>query len=71
MTSASAIPHLRIIRLPLVIARTGLSRSTIYEHISNGNFPKQVLLGLKSVGWIEGEVDEWIVGRIQASRPLS
>ena len=34
----------RIIRLPQVCSRTGLSRSTIYEHISRGRFPKQISL---------------------------
>ena len=31
-----------ILRLPAVMARTGLSRSTIYLRISRGEFPKPV-----------------------------
>lgn len=58
----------RILRLPLVIARTGLPKSTIYERIGAGTFPRQVSLGAHSVGWIEDEVDSWIAGRIVASR---
>lgn len=68
MSATSPRPHLRIIRLPLVIERTGLSRSSIYEHISNGNFPKQVSLGPHSVGWVENEINAWIEARISASR---
>lgn len=71
MTSTHTRPHLRIIRLPLVIERTGLSRSTIYEHISNGNFPKQVPLGPHSVGWVENEISAWIEAKISASRVLN
>lgn len=71
MTSATPRPHLRIIRLPLVIERTGLSRSTIYEHISNGNFPKQIPLGPHSVGWIENEINAWIEAKISACRLLN
>lgn len=58
----------RILRLRQVIARTGLARSTIYEHIRNGNFPNQIVLGRRSVGWIETEIDAWISGRIRISR---
>lgn len=34
-----------LIRLPVVQARTGLARSTIYLRISQGTFPRPVLLG--------------------------
>ena len=68
MVSVPVSAPLRILRLRQVIARTGLSRSTIYHHISEGRFPKQVTLGPQSVGWVEGDVDAWIVGRIEASR---
>ncbi len=43
----------RIVGLPDVLARTGLSRSSIYARVVDGSFPKPV-------GWIEEEVDEWI-----------
>ncbi|EDV6912810.1 AlpA family phage regulatory protein, partial [Salmonella enterica subsp. enterica serovar Typhimurium var. 5-] len=29
-------------------------------------FPKQRRLGLQSVGWIEAEIDEWILQRTRA-----
>ena len=57
-----------MLRLRQVIARTGLSRSTIYEIINKGNFPRQVSLGSHSVGWVEREVDAWIAERIESSR---
>lgn len=57
-----------ILRLPTVKVRTGLSRSTIYLRISEGSFPAPVSLGARAVGWIEGEVDEWLAKRIEASR---
>ena len=58
----------RVLRLPEVLARTGLSRSTIYELITKRLFPHPVNLGTRSVGWIEGEINEWIAARITASR---
>lgn len=56
----------RILRLPAVKARTGLSRSTIYLRVTVGNFPKPVPLGDRAVGWIEAEIDEWLGARIAA-----
>ena len=52
-----------IIRLPEVIAKTGLSRSTIYCQISKGNFPKGVPIGDHARGWLNYEIDEWIEAR--------
>ncbi|NKC12145.1 MAG: AlpA family phage regulatory protein [Gammaproteobacteria bacterium] len=57
-----------ILRLPAVKARAGLSRSTIYLRISNGNFPKPISLGGRAAGWIEDEVGEWAGQQINASR---
>tara|TARA_X000000950_G_C13756862_1_gene595132 strand:+ start:480 stop:680 length:201 start_codon:yes stop_codon:yes gene_type:complete len=52
-----------IIRLPEVIAKTGLSRSTIYVQISKGNFPKGVPIGDHARGWLNHEIEEWINSR--------
>ena len=50
----------RLVRLPTVISRTGLSRSTIYDKIAEGTFPKQIRLSKSSVGWRESQLDQWI-----------
>ena len=57
-----------ILRLPEVLARTGLSRSSIYLRIAEGRFPVPISLGGRAVGWIEAEIQEWLEDRIQASR---
>ena len=57
-----------ILRLPDVLARVALSRSTIYQRVSDGRFPRPVSLGGRAVGWIEAEVDDWIARKIEASR---
>jgi len=64
------MPH-TILRLPVVKARTGLSRSTIYLRISQGNFPKPISLGDRAVGWIEAEVNDWLNMQIEASRKVA
>ena len=60
----------KILRLPIVLDRTGLSRSTVYQRVTEGKFPRPVSLGARAVGWIETEVEEWIAGQIEASREL-
>jgi len=58
-----------ILRLKQVENRTGLKRSTIYNRISLGSFPKQISLGgSRAIGWLESEVNEWIQQRLTHSR---
>ena len=57
-----------IIKLPSVIKRTALSRSTIYLRMANNEFPRPISLGGRAVGWLEQDIDEWIVARIEESR---
>jgi prophage regulatory protein len=74
-------------RLKEVIDTTGLARSTIYKYIADGIFPKPVNLApagidvpsTRAVGWLQGEVEDWILARIEerdlaegsATRPSS
>jgi len=48
-----------ILRRADVERATGLPRSTIYEMMTTGRFPKPVRLGSRSVGWIETEILAW------------
>ena len=56
------------LRLPVVKARTGLSRSSIYQYVSVGVFPKPVQLGPRAVAWVADEIEAWITQRIEESR---
>ncbi|MDH5644189.1 MAG: AlpA family transcriptional regulator [Gemmatimonadota bacterium] len=58
----------RILRLPEILSRTGLSRSTIYLRISEGKFPAQIALGERAVGWLESDVDNWLAAQVEKSR---
>lgn len=58
----------RILRLPDVKARTGLSRSSIYAFIKEGRFPQHIALGERCVGWYESEVDAWVASRQRVNR---
>ncbi|MFM2409434.1 MAG: hypothetical protein RL481_262 [Pseudomonadota bacterium] len=50
----------RIIRLKTVLARTGLSRSTMYRKIAEGTFPCQVRISVHGAGWRESAINHWI-----------
>ncbi len=58
----------RVLRLRDALARTGLSRSTVYVPLDRKRFPRPVSLGARAVGWIDEVVDEWMRERIVASR---
>lgn len=50
----------RIIRLKTVLARTGLSRSTLYRKMSEGTFPRQIAISAHGAGWHESAINLWI-----------
>lgn len=56
----------RLLRLPRVLDKTGLSKSTLYDYVKAGKFPRQVKLGVRSSAWREHEVDAWV-----SSRPVT
>lgn len=57
-----------LIRRKQVQARTGLSRSGMYQMIAEGAFPGSIKIGARSVGWVQSEIDEWVASRIETSR---
>lgn len=52
-----------ILRLPAVIAMTGLSRTTIYELMERRDFPLGVKLVSRARGWRQSSVQRWINAR--------
>jgi prophage regulatory protein len=65
--------HIKILRMSSVVNKLGVARSTIYDWINpkspryDATFPKQRRLGMQSVGWLESELDEWLLKRNLAS----
>jgi prophage regulatory protein len=53
----------RLLRLPLVQDLTGLGRTSIYDAIARGDFPRPAKLGRVSA-WPESEVRRWIDARL-------
>jgi prophage regulatory protein len=58
----------KILRLPAVKVLTGLSRSSLYQKISLGEFPAAISLGARAVGWLESDIAAWIENKVGASR---
>ena len=53
--------NLRIMRLDEVKKITGLSKASIYRFEKNGDFPKKVNIGKRSVGWFENEIEDFLL----------
>ena len=66
--SRPAIPRDRLIRLPDVEGATGCKKSTIYELMKAGRFPKPVRLSARHVVWPESAVLQWVQDRIQEAQ---
>ena len=60
--------HDRLMRRPEVQRVTGLSRSSQYRLIAEGDFPSPIRLSANTVGWLASEVDAWVARRVAASR---
>lgn len=55
----------RIMRLPAVKAATGLGRTSIYDLMKDGRFPKSHrIAGAHAVGWDSLEVELWIAEQL-------
>jgi prophage regulatory protein len=59
--------HQRFLRLAGVRHRVPYSRSTIYQLIAQGKFPKPYSIGERAVAWLEEDIDAWIE-RVRAGR---
>ena len=57
----------QFIRLPQVKEITCLSKSSIYRLIEDGDFPKQVALGARSVVWVRSQVEDWCNQKVAAA----
>jgi prophage regulatory protein len=57
---------MKLIKINQVMNMTSLARSTIYKEIASGLFPKPVSLSSRSVAWVESEVEDWIMQKVEA-----
>jgi prophage regulatory protein len=50
----------KLIRLPNVLERLGISKTEYYRRMKLGTVPKSIRLGVNSVAWLESDIDAYI-----------
>ena len=60
-----------LLRLPAVMAKTGLSRSGIYAAIRENRFPPSISLGSRAVAWPASDIEKWVAEKIAESRQVA
>ena len=59
--------EVKFLRLPQVKELTCISKSSIYRLIEEGDFPKQIPLGARSVVWVKSQVEDWCAQKVNAA----
>lgn len=54
---------MRVLRTEQVVARLGLSRTTLWRMWTKGDFPRPRQISPGGVGWTEHELEEWLEAR--------
>ena len=57
-------PQIRVIKKPELRQKIPASDVTIWRWEKLNKFPKRIVLGGNSVGWIESEIDEWLAKKM-------
>lgn len=50
----------KLLRLPSVLERLGISKTEYYRRMKLGTVPKSIRLGVNSVAWLESDIDAYI-----------
>jgi len=59
----------KVIRFRELVEMLGISKSSLFDKMNpqspryDESFPKRVHIGMKSVGWLEHEIEAWIKSR--------
>jgi prophage regulatory protein len=53
----------RILRFKATCVKVGYSRTALYEALKAGRFVKPRQLGPRAIGFLESEVDHWLLSR--------
>jgi prophage regulatory protein len=62
---------MRLLRLNEVCDRTGVSRAVIYKLIAKEQFPRQIQITERCVGWSEDDVQNWILAKLEGKNWLA
>lgn len=53
-------PPARLLRLPSVLERLGISKTEFYRRVKQGAAPNAIRLGANSVAWLESDIEQYI-----------
>jgi prophage regulatory protein len=51
---------MKVLRMPQLLEKVGMSRAWVYREIAAKRFPEPVALGPRARGWEESDVDAWV-----------
>ncbi|HCM0781379.1 TPA: AlpA family phage regulatory protein [Vibrio parahaemolyticus] len=51
---------MKLLRINQVVNLTRISKTTIYQHMSEGHFPQCIKFGAKATRWLEDDVVAWV-----------
>ena len=60
----------RLLRLPEVLEIVPIKKTTLYDLMRRGSFPKNIQLGSNMVAWLASEIEEWINTQIKNRKVL-
>ena len=66
MNASATVSAPRLIRLPEVLSRVGVGKTTLYRLVEQGEFPAPRKLGPQIAVWSDHEVSEWVASRLAA-----
>ena len=59
---------MKLLRVQQVAELTGLSTSSIYKQVREGNFPRSIPITKRATAWPEEVVHEWIENKIDSRK---
>lgn len=59
---------LNFLNLEQVTTKTTLCKSTIYELMTVGEFPKNFTVSGKRKAWLESDVEDWMMSKVENSQ---
>ncbi|RJG50582.1 AlpA family phage regulatory protein [Motilimonas pumila] len=62
---------MRFLKLQQVMDKTTLCRSSIYILIKAGEFPENYTVMGKRKAWLESEVDDWLMSKMEECRTVN
>ncbi len=57
--------------MPETSAKSGLSKPSIYRKIADGTFPKPIKLGKRAIGFLEKDIEDWILNQIETTKKVT